>query len=76
MIYSAEELNTRRRCCYAADFDPADGQQVIAAFDDLEAMQSHNPRDLMGTIYQASELMPIIRTCVIIMLIHEMGHTL
>ncbi len=76
MIYSAEKLNPRRRFHYAADLDPVDRQQVISAIDELEAMPIHNPRDLMGTLYQASELMALIRTWVIIMPIHEMGHTL
>ncbi|MDZ4121281.1 MAG: hypothetical protein U1C33_02580, partial [Candidatus Cloacimonadaceae bacterium] len=60
MIYTKEKLEPRRLYYYPDDFDATDRAKLNEAFDELADRVIQTPRDLMGLLYQASELMSTV----------------
>ncbi len=60
MIYTKETLETRSLYYYADDFNPQNIEALKAAYDELENMQVNTPRELLGLLYQASELISTV----------------
>jgi len=60
MIYTNEALEKREYYYYPKDFDVKDINALNATFDELEQQPISTPRDLLGMLYQLSELMSLI----------------